>query len=226
LTPSNIRLWSSVERRQSKPLRNELPRLLLRRKTAKVVGAVNTRTQSTLHELEDGLDHIRQSPPDGGSLRMIVQRPAVDQREVVAEGTLDVDAGLVGDSWLTRGSPRTPDGGPNAAAQVTVINARLIALLAQTEDRWPLAGDQLVIDIDLSEDNLSPGSRLAIGGAVLEISAEPHTGCAKFAQRFGHDALRFISTPTGQALRLRGVNTRVIQSGPIRVGDRATKLQP
>ena len=180
----------------------------------------------TADELDAGLPHIRQSPTDTGLLRMIVQRPAVDQREVVAEGTLDVDVGLVGDSWLTRGSPRTPDGGPNPAAQVTVINARLIALLARTEDRWPLAGDQLVIDIDLSEENLPPGARLAIGSAVLEISAEPHTGCAKFAQRFGHQALRFISTPTGQALRLRGVNTRVVQSGAIRVGDRATRLQP
>ena len=188
--------------------------------------SVNAESQPTIDELQAGLDHIRQSPADGGPLRMIVQRPDVDQRVVAAEGTLDVDAGLVGDSWLTRGSTRTSDGGPNPEAQVTIINARLIDLLAQTEDRWPLAGDQLVIDIDLSQANLPPGARLAIGAAVLEISAEPHTGCAKFAQRFGHDALRFISTPTGQALRLRGVNTRVIQSGPIHLGDRATKLQP
>ena len=181
-------------------------------------------THVTPQELEAGLGHIRQSPADNGSLRMIVQRPGVDQRTLVSEGTLDVDAGLVGDSWLTRGSPRTPDGGPNPAAQVTIINARLIALLARTEDRWPLAGDQLVIDIDLSEHNLPPGSQLAIGSAVLEISEEPHTGCAKFAQRFGNDALRFISTPTGQAMRLRGVNTRVIQSGSIQVGDLATRL--
>lgn len=198
----------------------------MRRRTVEVLSSVNSQTQLTLHQLEAGLDRVRQSPADAGPLRMIVQRPAVDQREVVAEGTLDVDAGLVGDSWLARGSPRTPDGGPNPAAQVTVINARLIDLLAQTEDRWPLAGDQLVIDIDLSEDNLPPGAQLAIGSAVLEISAEPHTGCAKFAQRFGHQALRFISTPTGQALRLRGVNTRVIQSGPIHLGDLATKLKP
>ncbi len=181
---------------------------------------------ATVDQLDAGLAHIRQSPADGGPLRMIVQRPGVDQREVVAEGVLDVDAGLVGDSWQTRGSTRTPDGGPNPEAQITIINARLIDLLARTEDRWPLAGDQLVIDIDLSEENLPVGTQLAIGAAVLEISEEPHTGCAKFAQRFGHEALRFISTPTGQALRLRGVNTRVIQSGPIHLGDLATKGQP
>ncbi len=181
---------------------------------------------ATVDQLDAGLDHIRQSPADNGSLRMIVQRPDVDQREVVTEGMLDVDAGLIGDSWQSRGSTRTPDGGPNPAAQVTIINARLIGLLARTEDRWPLAGDQLVIDIDMSEKNLPPGTQLAIGSAVIEISEEPHTGCAKFAQRFGHDALRFISTPQGQALRLRGVNTRVIQSGAIQLGDLATRLQP
>ena len=157
---------------------------------------------------------------------MIVQRPDVDQRKVVAEGTLDVAAGLVGDSWQSRGSTRTPDGGPNPDAQVTIINSRLIALIAQTEDRWPLAGDQLVIDLDMSMDNLPTGTQISIGSAVIEVSEEPHTGCSKFAQRFGHDALRFISTPTGQAMRLRGVNTRVIQSGPIRIGDTATKRQP
>ena len=187
---------------------------------------MNPQTQLTLKECEAGLDHIRQSPADGGPLQMIVQRPDVDQREVVAEGTLDVNAGLVGDSWLSRGSTRTPDGSPNPQAQVTIINSRLIALLARTQDRWPLAGDQLVIDLDMSQDNLPTGARLAIGSAVIEISEEPHTGCSKFAQRFGHEALRFISTPTGQAMRLRGVNTRVIQSGPIHLGDLATKIQP
>ena len=187
---------------------------------------MNSERQPTIDELEAGMDHIRQSPADSGPLRMIVQRPDVDQREVVAAGTLDVVAGLVGDSWHARGSTRTPDGGPNPAAQVTIINARLIALIARTEDRWPLAGDQLVIDIDMSTDNLPPGARISIGSAVIEISEEPHTGCSKFAQRFGHDALRFISTPTGQDLRLRGVNTRVVQSGPIRIGDTATKRQP
>ena len=199
---------------------------LPRRKHAKVGIVVNSQLHLTPQELEAGLHHIRQSPADAGPLRMIVRRPAVDQREIAAAGHLDVDAGLLGDSWRTRGSPRTPDGGPNPAAQVTIINARLIALLARTEDRWPLAGDQLVIDIDMSEDNLPPGTQLAIGSAVIEVSEEPHTGCAKFAQRFGHDALRFISTPQGQALRLRGVNTRVIQSGPIRVGHQATRLRP
>lgn len=178
----------------------------------------------TGEELEAGLDHIRESPTDGGAVRMIVRRPDVDAREVIAEGTLDVATGLIGDGWKDRGSTRTPDGGPNPAAQITIINSRLLNLLAQSEERWPLAGDQLVIDIDMGEDNLPPGSQLAIGSAVIQISKEPHTGCAKFAARFGHDALRFISTPMGRQMRMRGINTRVVQSGTVRVGDVATKI--
>ena len=179
----------------------------------------------TSAELEAGLDHLRESPADGGPLRMIVRRPDVDEREVIAEGKLDVTVGLVGDGWKDRGSTLTPTGGPNIAAQVTIINSRLLNLLAQSEERWPLAGDQLVIDLDMSVDNLPPGSRLAIGEAVIEISKEPHTGCRKFAERFGHDALRFISTPLGRQMRMRGINTRVVQSGTVRVGDLATKVR-
>ncbi|MCY3911825.1 MAG: MOSC domain-containing protein [Chloroflexi bacterium] len=185
------------------------------------VGAALHRTGE---ELEAGLDHIRESPADGGPVRMIVRRPEVDAREVIAEGELDVATGLVGDGWKDRGSTVTPTGGPNIAAQVTIINSRLLNLLAQSEERWPLAGDQLVIDIDMSEENLPPGSQLSIGSAVIEISKEPHTGCAKFAARFGHDALRFISTPLGRQMRMRGINTRVVQSGTVRVGDVATKI--
>ena len=186
--------------------------------------SANAARHLTVEELEAGLDHIRQSPADGGPLRMIVQRPDVDAREVAAEGKLDIATGLMGDGWKDRGSTRTPDGGPNPAAQVTIMNSRVLALLARSEERWPLAGDQLVIDIDMSTENLPPGARLSIGSAVIEISEEPHTGCAKFSQRFGDAALRFISTPMGRQMRLRGINTRVVRSGAIRVGDVATKL--
>ena len=178
-----------------------------------------------LDELEEGLDHIAQSPTDGGPLLMIVRRPAIEQRELLDEGELDVDEGLVGDIWKSRGSGSTSDGSSNPEEQLTIINSRLIALLAQTEERWQLAGDQLVVDIDISAENLPPGTRVSIGSAVIEISEKPHTGCAKFAGRFGNDALRFVSTPTAMQMRLRGVNTRVVQTGKIRVGDIATKLR-
>ncbi|MCY4108643.1 MAG: MOSC domain-containing protein [Chloroflexi bacterium] len=186
--------------------------------------STNAIRHPTLDELEAGLDHIRQSPADDGPLMMIVSRPAVDEREVSAEGRLAVEVGLVGDSWKDRGSSRTPDGGPNPAAQVTIMNSRTLGLIAQSEERWRLSGDQLIIDIDMSKENLPTGTRLSIGSAVIEVSKIPHTGCAKFANRYGHDALRFVSTPSAMSMRLRGINTRVVQSGSIRAGDIVTKV--
>ena len=183
-------------------------------------------THPGIDQLNAGLDRIRRSPADEGPLLRIVQRPAVDRRKVVAEGRLDVADGLIGDTWKDRGSNSTEDGSANPEAQITIINSRALQLMAGSEDRWPLAGDQLVIDIDMSQANLPPGTRLAIGSAVLEISAEPHTGCVKFARRFGNAALRFVSTPTGQDMRLRGVNTRVVQPGTIRTGDVVAKITP
>lgn len=169
--------------------------------------------------LEVGMDYIRQSPTDHGTLRMIVRRPRDDERETVDSAELDLTHGLIGDNWRTRGSRHMPDGSANPAAQITVMNARVIDLVAQEEDRWPLAGDQLYIDMDLSEDNVPAGTRLAIGSAVLEVTAQPHTGCRKFSDRFGVEALKFVNSPAGKQLHLRGINTRVVQAGTIRMGD-------
>lgn len=174
-------------------------------------------------DLEAGLEEIRRSPADGGPLRLIVRRPAVEQRELLDVAELDTERGLVGDSWLARGSKHTADGSASPDAQVTLMNARVATLLAGSPDAWSAAGDQLYIDLDLAESNLPAGTRLAIGNAVLEVSATPHTGCAKFGARFGIDALRFVSTAEGRGLRLRGMNTTVIQGGTIRVGDRISK---
>ena len=176
----------------------------------------------TAEQLEAGLEHVRQSPANGGALLMIVRRPGTNEREVVEEGALDVNLGLVGDNWKARGNPLAANGKASPEAQVTVINARLLHLVAEAEERWPLAGDQLIVDMDLSVENLPPGTRLRIGSAVLEVSAKPHTGCAKFEARFGRAALKFISSPVGRSLRLRGLNARVVEPGTIRVGDAVT----
>jgi hypothetical protein len=173
----------------------------------------------TLEELEANLGLISRSPVDSGRLDLIVRRPAVDEREVLAEGILDLRLGLVGDTWSSRSSSGTSGGSLNTDRQLTLMNSRVIALLAQTRERWPLAGDQLFIDLNLSASALPPGIRLKIGMAIVEITAKPHTGCAKFAERFGPDALLFVNAPTHQELRLRGVNARVIQPGVIRTGD-------
>lgn len=179
-----------------------------------------------LAELEAGLDEIRRSPADDGGLRAIVRRLAVDERELAETAQLDTDEGLVGDTWRARGSRATPDGAADRAAQVTLINARVAALLSGSPDlaQWAKAGDQLYVDLDLGEANLPAGARLAIGEAVLEVSATPHTGCAKFSARFGVDALRFVSTPLGREMRLRGMNVTVVHTGSIRIGDRVITI--
>jgi MOSC domain-containing protein YiiM len=167
--------------------------------------------------LEEGLDAIRAAPADDGTVEMIVRRPVVDAREVVASAGIEPGGGLEGDSWGARPHPQ-------AEAEITVMNARAAALLAGGERaRWPLAGDQLYVDLDLSHANLPAGTRLRVGAALLEVSARPHTGCTKFSARFGDEALAFVNSHEGKALRLRGMNCRVVEGGVVRTDDRVTR---
>lgn len=171
-------------------------------------------THLTTAQLEAGLDIICESPKDGGAVEMIVRRPRVGERELLDQADVDSARGLVGDRWGSKiGNPEN---------QINVMNARVIALVAGERDRWSLAGDQLFLDLDLSEANLPVGSQIAIGSAILAVTAPPHTGCSKFAARFGMEARAFVNAR--QHLRLRGINARVVQGGTIRVGDRARKL--
>jgi MOSC domain-containing protein YiiM len=176
-----------------------------------------------LTALEDGLGDVRASPATAGTVELIVRRPAEDEREVVEHARLDPHDGLVGDTWRERGSKATGDGSPHPDMQLTLMNARSARLVARERERWPLAGDQLYVDLDISEDNLPAGTRLTIGTATIEISVEPHTGCAKFAERFGTEAARFVNTPECRKLRVRGLNARVVTPGTISVGDPITK---
>jgi hypothetical protein len=178
----------------------------------------------TVSRLEAALDHVRDSPSDVGRVELIVRRPAVDEREVLDEGILDRAEGLVGDTWKIRGSSRTDDGSAHPDMQLNVINARLSSLVAVDPDRRALAGDQLHLDLDLSQANLPAGTRLALGSAVIEVTEIPHSGCAKFRARFGADALRFVNSPVGRELRLRGLNAKVVVAGTVRRGDHVRKL--
>jgi len=171
-----------------------------------------------------GLDTIREAPADNGALDMIVRRPAEDQREVLEVGALAEVDGLVGDNWSSRGSNRTEDGSSHPDMQLNVVSSRLMALVCTEADRRQLAGDQLHVDLDLSEVNLPAWTRLSIGEAVIEVTDQPHAGCKKFVARFGRDAMRFVNSEVGRELRLRGLNARVVVPGTIRVGDRITKL--
>jgi hypothetical protein len=164
--------------------------------------------------LAAGFDETQRSPADVGRVELVVRRPAEGEREVLDEGLLDPGEGLIGDYWS----------GSNPGTQVTLMNARVIALIAQVSERWPLAGDQLYVDFDLSVENLPPGTHFEVGSAVLEVSDEPHTGCAKFTARFGSAATRFVNSPDGRARRLRGMNARVVTPGAVRPGDDVRKI--
>jgi hypothetical protein len=178
----------------------------------------------SIKELEAGLEEICRSPRDCGLLELIVRRPSVGAREVLEQGELSLTEGLVGDSWANRGSSRTADGSAHPDMQLNVMNVRVIALVAQDRARWHLAGDEIYVDLDLSEENLPPGTRLGLGSAIIEVTAQPHTGCKKFVERFGNDAVRFVNSPLGKRLRLRGLNARVVQPGVIRVGEMVCKV--
>ena len=175
-------------------------------------------------QLDNGLDLIRQSPQRKGVLAMIVRRPSKGEREVLESGELSLEDGLVGDDWKALAIKKSIGGTLDYSNQVTVMNARVIDLVAQTKERWPLAGDQFYVDLDLSVENLPPGTQLAIGSAVLEVTSTPHTGCDLFMERFGRDAVLFVNSPSGKKMRLRGLNARVVQPGIVRTGDEVHKL--
>lgn len=165
------------------------------------------------------LDDIRCAPREAGRVELVVRRPAVGEREVVDRAELDLSVGVVGDTWSVRPSKKTPDGSPHPGMQVTLMSARAIRAVAGDRERWPIAGDNFFVDLDLSEANLPVGTRLAIGTAVLEVTAEPHNGCAKFTERFGAAAMRWLHDEVGRRLRLRGIHARVVVPGSIAVGD-------
>ena len=177
----------------------------------------------TREELERGLAHVLQSPENNGTLELIVKRPEIDQRESVTAGRLEIEHGLVGDSWRSRGGDMA-DGSADPDVQITIMNSRVVALIADDDNRRELAGDQLYLDLDLSGANLPPGTKLAIGDAIIEVTELPHTGCRKFADRFGRDATVFVNSGLGRKQNFRGINARVVQSGDLKVGDVAQKL--
>ena len=177
----------------------------------------------TIDELLAGLDDVRAASADAGTVELIVRRPGLGVREVLDEGELDPGVGLLGDTWNVRASKRTPDGTPHPDMQLNLIGARFSGLISSDVDHRALAGDQLHLDLDLSTANLPAGTRLVLGTAVIEITAEPHRGCAKFAERFGRAAMQLVNSAEGRAQSLRGVNAKVITPGVVRPGDRVRK---
>ena len=178
----------------------------------------------TTAALEAAFARLLASPRNAGVIELVVARPARGERAVLDEAVLDPEVGLVGDCWLARGSRHTPYGAASPCMQLTLMNARVAEVVAGSRDRWPLAGDQLYVDLELGGENLPAGTHLAVGTALVEITEQPHTGCAKFADRFGLDVARFVNSPVGRAHNFRGINARVVEGGIVRPGDPIAKL--
>ena len=188
-----------------------------------LINKILAMTHLDKNELEAGLPEIMNSPKDVGTLELIAIRPDENQRQVLEKGEVTEEMGLVGDSWYKRKSSRTSDGSPHPEKQINIMNSRAAHLVAQSKDRWSLAGDQLYVDFDISEENLPPGSHLRVGEVILEVSAIPHNGCKKFVSRFGLEAMKFVNSDIGKQLHLRGINAKVIKGGPIQLGDKVCK---
>lgn len=179
---------------------------------------------TSMDELERGLSDIKSSPKETGAVELIVRRPETGEREVLEQAELDSTHGMVGDNWLTRSDGKGRRATANPDMQINLMNSRSISVIAQTRDRWPLAGDQFYVDLDLSAENLPAGTVLEIGTARLEVTSEPHLGCKKFKERFGKDAVLFVNSDEGKALNLRGINARVTVAGVVKSGDTIRKV--
>lgn len=171
-------------------------------------------------ELAAALDDVRASPRDQGTIHLIVARPRKAERAVLLVGTIDPSVGLVGDYWKTKPSRKL--GVPNPNAQITVMNIRALRAICDEAD-WPLAGDNLCVDLDVSYANLPPGTRLQIGEVELEVTPDLHTGCSKFTKRFGSTATKWVNSDVGRELNLRGINAKVIRGGDVKRGDSIRK---
>lgn len=180
----------------------------------------------TRAELEAGLPDIKASPADNGIVRAIVVRPESGKRIELDSCEVSRTGGVHGDNWALGCWKETEDGRPHPDVQIAIMNARAIELLAAGRSNWAPAGDNLFIDLDLSTANLPAGQRLALGSAIIEVTAEPHTGCQNFVNRYGREATVFVNTGEGRQLRLRGIYARVVQGGRVSVGDLARKIDP
>lgn len=178
----------------------------------------------SLTELEQQLSYIQASPREKGEIKLILRRPDVNEREVLNQAELDLEKGLLGDNWKTRGSSKTTNGLGHPDMQLNIMNARVIEVITQDPDRWQWAGDQFYVDLDLSDENLPPGTRLKLGEAEIEVTSMPHTGCKKFADRFGPDAMKFVNSKKGKELNLRGINAKVVVAGKVETGDKMVVL--
>lgn len=180
---------------------------------------------ATQDELDAATEHVLASPKEKSVLQIIVVRPKANERQTLERAELSPSGGIAGDRWSVDHWEHLPDGSPHPQSQVSLMNYRVLELIAGNSAAMPLAGDNLIFDLDLSEENLPAGSRLNIGSQViLELTAVPHTGCGKFQKRYGKAAREFVNGDLGSKHSLRGRMATIVQAGTIAVGDRIEKV--
>ena len=173
---------------------------------------------ASTEQLDTLIDRISAAPTDVGTVELVVARPARGERLVLESAELRPGIGLVGDNYLERGSSKLGGGPADPLAELNVMSARALeAVAGQDRERWPLAGDQLIVEFDLSEANCPVGTQLTVGSAVIEVTAKPHNGCVKFADRYGVEAARWVNSR--KDLRLRGICAVVVEAGRVAPGD-------
>lgn len=170
----------------------------------------------TFDDLVRGLARLR-PPRDSGRVRLVVRSGEGGRRETLREALLTPDGGVPGDAWARHRRKRTE-------SQLAVMQSDVSALIANGQP-LELFGDNLILELDLSSDNLPAGSRLKVGEALLEVTSMPHNGCRKFQSRFGEEALRFVSDAERRHLNLRGIYMCVVEAGTVRPGDAVHVLQ-
>lgn len=161
----------------------------------------------SLRELRAAWQDLPAQSADQGRLALICQRRPDGGRDTPDEARLTRAEGLVGDGWSRR-PPRDPE------AQIAVINHALAQLLANGQPVTH-SGDNLYVDLDLAAAHWPTGCRLQVGEAVVMVSPKPHNGCAKFHDRFGADALRFVQDSATRSRNLRGIYWQVVEDGRI-----------
>lgn len=182
-------------------------------------------THVTTAIIEKQLPYVEASPKDNGVIKLIVVRPKTNKRQILDSCFISYEKGMEGDNWTLGCWKTTEDGSPHPDVQIAITNYRIHEIFSNLDKDRALAGDNLFVDLDLSERNLKAGDRLALGSAIIKITSVPHNGCGKFKERFGIDALKFVNSPIGKQMHLRGIYAKVIQNGIVSVNDTIKKIE-